>query len=671
MGNLVTIFSNLTGTDLTSQEMTVPEVAAMIGDPAAAAADPERLFKYAKFGNTATAAGSLRHDGNVVSISGIEIDVDDARGLTFAEGCARLDATGIAYDGYRTKRSKPGAERFRFLLPTSRDLAPSERSPLVDRVNGVLGGIVARESWSLSQGYFISVNGKPPADIVFNDSEEFIDEAAELDSGALPYQPPPSSPGATGAGGKLDLTKLDDTALRELIETRASDFSSSSELCWHWARAGVREEDALANLEQIYDGITSRDQKWRKARISLPRWVARVYARAAAVAGGKKPKGSGRPLNFIKPDPWPDKVGDEIADEIAEIVRSYVVLSKAAKYATTLWVIHTYKFDAALVTPRLLLKSAEKRSGKTTLLSILEKLVAKPLFTANISPSALYRTVELAQPTLLVDEADSFISETPELRGILNAGYRRGGAVVRNVGEDHEPRLFSCHAPAAIATIKPLHDTIEDRSISIPMKRRRKDEHVTSLRLDRLTGLATVTSKIQRWANDNAEALETADPELPALLNDRAADCWRILVAIADRLGGEWPERARKAAVTLSFDNEDVETVGTQLLADLRTMFEQQAEKIEEDVTNGHPRIENELFSAEIVSVLSTLEGRPWPEYGERQQPITKNQLAKLLSHFGIRPGEIYRGTKGAPGYRHSRGYKRAAFDDAFERYLG
>ena len=179
-----------------------------------------------------------------------------------------------------------------------------------------------------------------------------------------------------------------------------------------------------------------RDKKWVKAKASLGRWVARSFARAAKAAAAAKPKGAGRPLTFTKPDPWPDEVdGEELLDEIAQTVRTYIVLSDAAKHAAALWVVHTYVFTAMLITPRLLLKSAEKRSGKTSLLSIFEALVARPLPSANISPSALYRTVELAAPTLLIDEADSFINENQELRGILNAGFRTGGA-----GDSHGRR---------------------------------------------------------------------------------------------------------------------------------------------------------------------------------------------------------------------------------------
>jgi Protein of unknown function (DUF3631) len=70
------------------------------------------------------------------------------------------------------------------------------------------------------------------------------------------------------------------------------------------------------------------------------------------------------------------------------------------------------------------------------------------------------------------------------------------------------------------------------------------------------------------------ETLEATDPELP--VEDRAADVWAPLVAIADLAGGDWPARARKAALvfTREADADAVEeSLSVRLLADLRTVF--------------------------------------------------------------------------------------------------
>jgi putative DNA primase/helicase len=396
-----------------------------------------------------------------------------------------------------------------------------------------------------------------------------------------------------------------------------------------------------------------RNRKWQKAQVNIGGWIARAFTRAAAdIAAKKQTKGGGRPLVFARPDPSPQPIdGAELLDELASTVRGFVVMPDAAQHAIALWIVHSYLFTAMMVTPRLVIKSAQKRSGKTTLLLLLEALCARALSSASISPASVYRVVELAQPTLLIDEADNFVNDNPELRSLLAAGYLRGAQTTRVVGEAHEPRQFSCWAPAAIATIKPLHDTLEDRSIQILQERKVKEEKVTRLRIDRLAQLAPLTSKIQRWANDNIAALETADPDVPEALNDRAADCWRILIAIAERAGGEWPERARNAALKLSADNEDIETVASMLLTDLRDLFD----------GSGH----DELFTSEIIAALIRMEERPWSEYGEPPRPFTRNQLARLLRPFKVKPKNLRRGTTQA------KGYERKQLEELFKRYLG
>ncbi len=76
-------------------------------------------------------------------------------------------------------------------------------------------------------------------------------------------------------------------------------------------------------------------------------------------------------------------------------------------------------------------------------------------------------------PTLLIDEADTFLPENEELLGILNSGHRRGGSVLRTVGEEFEPPSFSTHSACAVALIGKLPATLADRSVPIELLRRR------------------------------------------------------------------------------------------------------------------------------------------------------------------------------------------------------
>jgi len=236
------------------------------------------------------------------------------------------------------------------------------------------------------------------------------------------------------------------------------------------------------------------------------------------------------------------------------------------------------------------------------------------------------------------------------LRGVVDAGHQRNGAVIRTVGDEHEPRRFSVWAALIIAAIRNLPGTIEDRSIKIPMRRRRADEQVASFRPDRTDKLDQLARRIARWARDNGDALAEPDPAMPATIYNRAADNWRPLLAIAELAGGDWPDRGRQAAVELSAAANDAVSSGLLLLGDIRELF----------YRDPPPEV---LFTHEILDGLQHDENRPWPEW-KNGKPITSRQLAALLKPYGIKPKTVRRGTKTDKGYRHDW------FEDAFARYL-
>ncbi len=360
---------------------------------------------------------------------------------------------------------------------------------------------------------------------------------------------------------------------------------------------------------------------------------------------------SGTRLVFEEPEPWSEPVdGAELLEELAAAFRQYVVLLTDVDVALALWVLHTYAHDTARISPLLALTSPEKRCGKTTVLSLLQLLTKRPLSASNISPAALFRAIERWHPTLLIDEADTFLKHNDELRGILNAAHTRELAfVLRTVGDDHEPRQFNTWAPKAIALIGDLPFTLADRAIVLPMRRKRPDESVERLRLDRRGEHQSLVRRMVRLVQDHHAGLLQADPEVPKELHDRAADNWRPLLAIADLVGGDWPKRARKAAMTLTDPDDNNEAAGVMLLADIKKLFDE--------------RQVDRIASAELEKALGEMEHRPWPEW-KHGKPITVRQIARLLNPFGIRPKTI-RIEDATP-----KGYERDSFTDAFSRYL-
>jgi putative DNA primase/helicase len=359
----------------------------------------------------------------------------------------------------------------------------------------------------------------------------------------------------------------------------------------------------------------------------------------------------GRALELPTPEPAAEPVeGAALLDALAEAATRYVALPEHGAIIVALWILHSHCVAASPITPRLAIISPTKRCGKSTLLRLLTKVVAKPLPAENVTAAALFRTIEKARPTLLIDEADAFLTGSDELRGVLNAGHHRDGNVIRTSGDDFEPRQFSTWAAVAIAAIGKLPGTIEDRAILIRMRRRRPDERIERFRGDRCEDLKQLGRQAARWTADNGKVLAAADPEIPAKLHDRQADNWRPLIAIADLAGEGWHARARAAATASARDGEGGDdAAGVELLADIRKVFAEA----------GTDR----LPSADLVRRLTSLEDRRWCEW-RHGKPMTVRQLARLLAPYDIAPATI------RVGETTAKGYPRAGFDDPFARYL-
>ena len=262
---------------------------------------------------------------------------------------------------------------------------------------------------------------------------------------------------------------------------------------------------------------------------------ASVLDKIVNAARPNEKAGQGRSVNLIDPEPWDDPVdGVELISELSAAIRKYVVISKNDALAVSLWVLHCFCYDAFTCTSRLAITAPERRCGKTTLLDVISVLAPRSLSTQNISMSATFRMIEASRPTLMIDEADTFLGANEELRGILNSGHRAGGQVIRTVGDDFEPKAFSTHCPVAISQIGNLPATLADRSIHISMKRRAPGERVARFREGRTPDLVIAARKAARWMADNITFIRHCDPKIPEKIFNRAADNWAPLLSIAE-----------------------------------------------------------------------------------------------------------------------------------------
>ena len=314
--------------------------------------------------------------------------------------------------------------------------------------------------------------------------------------------------------------------------------------------------------------------------------------------------------------------GAALLDELHRAFSRYVVFpAPEAADGVVLWTAATHAQAAWQHATRLHLTSPVKRCGKSRLLDLISATCYKPVITVNISPAALVRVIGDDPPTLLLDEIDSVFGKKAsdnheDLRGILNAGHQRNRPYLRcvGVGASQHVEAFPSFAMAALSGIGALPDTIEDRSVIIRLRRRAAGERVDPFRLRKdIPPLRELGGRLGSWVSSNARILADAEPALP--VEDRAADSWEPLVAIADLAGGEWPTRARKAAFALTGEAEK-EAAGAsmalRLLADLKTLFTVWAPDGTQLLRDGQPQFYTALFTGNILSGLWMVPEAPW-----------------------------------------------------------
>lgn len=355
--------------------------------------------------------------------------------------------------------------------------------------------------------------------------------------------------------------------------------------------------------------------------------------------------------------------GAELLNELLATLKRYVAFpDEHSPAAVTLWIAATHAVDAFECAPRLVFTSPQKRCGKSRVLDIITGTCHKPLATVDATAAAIFRTLGVVgdpradrevifPPTLIIDEADAIFGskqvaeQNEDLRKLLNAGHQRGRRALRCVGPNQVPTEFNTFAFAALAGIGNLPDTITDRAVNIAMRRRASGEKVSQFR-SRRDGpkLKKLRDRLTDWAEAHINTLTKAEPDMP--VDDRAADTWEPLVAIADAAGGQWPELARDACAVLvaraEGDDED-RSLGVRLLTDIQDIF----------TTKAVPF----LSSAELVAELRKVDESPWAEFD-----YNASKLAYRLKEYGVKPGHNTAKT--------ARGYRLEDLTDVFSRYL-
>lgn len=347
--------------------------------------------------------------------------------------------------------------------------------------------------------------------------------------------------------------------------------------------------------------------------------------------------------------------GHRLLDEVEKHLARYIVFpGDAERVAVTLWVAHTHDLNAFESTPRLAFLSPEPGSGKTRALEVIDTLVPAPMHVLSASPAAIFRSLAKARRVLLLDEVDAVFGRrgkdenNEDLRAMLNAGHRAGATIPRCVGPTHDVTEFEVFAAVALAGLGDLPPTLMTRSVVIRMRRRATNEEVQPFRArDDVPRGELLRDRLAAWADDHAVMLREI-PIMPPGVDDRPADVWEALLAVADAAGGAWPNRGRKACKALVNASASLEaSLGIRLLGDLKVVF----------------GTSESMSTSKILAELYAIEESPWAEL--RGKPLDPRGLAFRLGQYGIKSKNLNQGDGVV-----LKGYTAGDLWDAWARYV-
>ena len=341
--------------------------------------------------------------------------------------------------------------------------------------------------------------------------------------------------------------------------------------------------------------------------------------------------------------PWEGEVkAAAVLDEVCATLARFVWMKPSHNRAVALWIVLSYLHDVVDILPLLLITSPEEECGKTTLAELVYNLSNRPIAASNISSAAVYRTIKDDCPTLILDEADTYLREDEILRGVINSGHKRKFAfVIRVVNDKGDTGQFTTWCPKTIAMIGLPKRTILSRSIHNRLGRKPKNIKTEKLKEHHYQEFEELRRKISRLANDIRGQVKAFKDES---LDNRAGDNWQPLFAIAAAAGEEWLQEAKLAAQRISKkDAEEMKGFGRYLLESLDQIIQEKRKK-----ENIEPTERIFLRSLDLCNELNQDQEAPWKD---KPDGIDALRLSKTLKEYDIVPKRAREGSDRCKGY--------------------
>jgi hypothetical protein len=465
------------------------------------------------------------------------------------------------------------------------------------------------------------------------------------------------------------MQKMVESRLKEIEEKAREDKAEQRRAEQKQERDDRRAQQDEARARREDERIAREDEAKRKKRetafaeiAELPKLTHEVRLREAAARLGEDYESLVQEFAFYlaertiseESEPWGEAVDTaELLAAIEAKFRRYVVATDAVVVATALWTPFTYVVEIATHATKLLYTSPVKDAGKSTALHVARWMVQRAYAAVEATGAVLFRIIDRLKPTLLLDEADTlFARRSSSLAHIINESWTNSGSKIPRAkasGKGYDE--YDVYG-AQLIGMKGLRmpDTTQSRCIICRFWPKLPNEQVDEFTYQDDDEFKVIRRKLMRWAVDNAVTLRAAKPSFPPGFNNRIRTNWKLLLAIADLAGGEWPERARNAALELEADRDE-QSEEIRLVAGTYDVW----------------RSAEEVRTAE--SLCAALAAHPSGEWADfrGKGPIGKHQLAAILREFGIRSFTGHP-TKRSNLTRSS--YRRAQFEPLWARLL-
>jgi hypothetical protein len=351
-----------------------------------------------------------------------------------------------------------------------------------------------------------------------------------------------------------------------------------------------------------------------------------------------------------------------VIEDIQNFLAKYIVFqNEAHPTILSFWILNTWFWDKANFCPYIYLFSAEKQSGKTLTMEVMETLTRNPLRAVDATSAALFRAIDSMSPTIFLDEVDTIFTGSAgkqELCGLLNSGYKRGGAIIRVDREaEHGIRTFTTYGPKVLAGIdnSALPDTIASRCIPVQLSRKPDNVEVEDFYLDDAQEAAEpILEAIDAMLEDEGFCAEYAKirPEKLKGVEPRQNEIARPLLSLSEILDKRYGTSYTKAltdAMMVVFARPET-NVGTSVLeVILQTVYD-----AFESMRMAGDRYADKIFTEDILTALS--------ENGN--MGITGKMLSNHLDKIGVNPKTIRRGSTVL------KGYTRDQFEDAWKKFI-